>query len=475
MSREIIETNARSKAVAVLGSGLTSLQPITEFPSKEMAEMMSTPKTSELLRRLERVAIPAEEVSVPGRLAKNAEGKVKYRQSYFSTAQILEFAAAFNASVRDFYRTKQFGNSSYRRYLFETLALRVGDALRPLPACVQEAKGTSFVVVAPAQCGKAALATALERCLPKPFKIENPPVEGLSEILVYPVIRLKYPRNRKLKGLIKDLRAAILEIASDENTKRGALSEMLEDESGDIAIATCILVNVGGVIIEGATGRKVDYTHTEEILEFLVRLRDKAGVPVMLMCTPAFMHGVKSYGSTYGTIFEGIPLYLDALETSVEKGLATPGSKIPERAAPKVPGDEEVFVKAFWDSGPSTKGKCMPSWLPQFVVDYCYGRRGWIAQCMEQLDIELGNPKDTAPAELNKEIVEAIFEYRMKAMKPIRKVLEELETYGFINSKARFLNAVDFLSNEAFELPRQEAWYEVLATGRQIKNDVIEA
>ncbi|TDY87773.1 UNVERIFIED_ORG: hypothetical protein DFO49_4420 [Herbaspirillum seropedicae] len=474
MSGQVVETDARGKTVIVHSSDLASLLSIAKFPSREMAELMRTPKTSELMNILERVAVPIDAGSVPGQLTKNADAKVRYRRSYFTTAPILEFASAYGASVRDFYRTKQFGNHEYLRYLYGTLALRVGDPLIPLPACVQEAAGTSFVVVAPAQCGKAALATALERCFPKPFRIENLPVEGLSEILVYPVIRLKYPRNRKLAGLIKDLRAAILEFASDEKTKRGALSEMLEDESGDIAIATCILINVGSIIIEGATGRKVDYTHTEEILEFLVRMRDKAGIPVMLMCTPAFMHGVKSYGSTYASIFEGMPLYLNALETSVEKGLAEKGSEISTRKTPKEPGDEKAFVKGFWDSGPSTKGKRMPTWLPQFVIDYCYGRRGWIAQCMEQLEIEFGNSDANKPADLTKEIAEAIFAYRLKAMKPIRNVLEELETNEFINSKARFLNTVDFLPNEAFEVPRQEAWYELVATGRQIKNDVVE-
>ncbi|WP_034296398.1 hypothetical protein [Herbaspirillum sp. RV1423] len=472
MSGEIVETTARGKAVVAPDSGLTSLLSIADFPSKEMAEMMRTPKTSELMSRLERIAVPTDAASVPGQLTKNAEAKVKYRRSYFTTAPILEFVSAFGASVRDAYRTKQFGNPEYRRYLFETLALRVGDKLKPLPACIQEAAGTSFAVVAPVQCGKAALATALERCFPKPFKIENPPLEGLSEILVYPVIRLKYPRNRKLNGLLKDLRAAILAFSSDEKTKRSALSEMLEDESGDIAIATCILVNVGGIIIEGATGRKLDYVHTEEILEFLVKARDDAGIPVMLMCTPAFMHGVNSYGKTYASIFEGMTLHLDSLETSVQKGLAAQGSKIAERKQPEKPGEEKAFVKEFWDSGPSTKSKRMPGWLPQFVVDYCYGRQGWIAQCMEQLEIELGGA--IAPDSLEKEIVEAIFEYRMKAMKPIRKVLEELETIGFINSKARFLNTVDFLPDEVFEMPRQENWYAILATGRQIKNDVID-
>ncbi|WP_288408898.1 hypothetical protein [uncultured Herbaspirillum sp.] len=475
MSGEIVETDASGKTTVISKDSGHSLMPLADFPSREMAKMMHTPKTSELTNRLERIAVPTEEVGVPGRLTRNADGRAKYRRLYVTTAPIVEFASAKTAAVRDFYRAKQFGNPEYRRYKFETLQLRVGDALRPLPSCVQETAGTGFVVIAPVQCGKTALADALVRCFPKPFTIVNPPTEALSELHVFPIIRLKYPSNRSLSGLLKALRAAILEVTSDEHTKRSALSEMVEDESGDIAIATCILVNVGGLIIEGATGRKVHYVLTEEVMEFLVKVRDN-GIPVTLMCTPAFMHGVKSYGSTYASIFDGVPLYLDPLKTSVQKGLASKESEISAREIPAedTPSIETTFVKSFWQSGPSTKGKKMPRWLPQFVVDYCYGRRGWIAQCMEQLDIELGSSNGTPVEKWTKAYVEGVMKYRLKAMNPVRKVLGELERTDVISSKAKFLSYVDFLPNEVFELPLQGTWYEMLVTQGDNKNDTFE-
>lgn len=434
----------------------SSLVAASDLTSPRMAEIMRVVPIAELRTKMRKQAVPnAAELRMADPDSK-IQALSEFTGAYLPLAETLTFVSQVLAKIREVYRAKQFGSEEFRRYFHATAEVVHGQRLRPLPACLSSISGTGFWLTGPSLMGRTATLQRLVEILGRPFMVEG--VHPAPRCMwMIPVLYLTYPTCGTLRGMLRDMREHVLSVVGSYDTDVNALSEIEGRNGENVAIAICTLLNVGLVVLDGGSFANLN-GHTATILQFLLKLRQATGIPVLISGTSAFMYSASYMGSSASNLFNGPGLHLDPLPKP---------APLDDGVLPRGKGVWRQVVAWLWQQGVLPEHCEMPVALPEWAYDVTYGRFGWLVQGFRALHITLETtPEMQQPGRLTEDVVKRIFERTLQLHNSARNAIARTQGVASSRGKLAVLKHLDHLPASVFEKPQMHEWLEGAILGR---------
>lgn len=345
-------------------------------------------------------------------VATKLDSLADFGMSYRPTAEVVAFVETLLAKIRLAYQHKDFADERYRTFYYSSRNVMEGAALLPLPEGLK-LPGLGFSMVGPSGMGRTALINRLKDILGKPFQTRLPHEAAPAQMWVIPILVLDYPACGTVQGLLSELRRVLRSELGNINTPPKVLHDLLGTDGPSAAIHLCIQLNILLIVIDGASARSMAGS-SFDVLGFLLRLREHAGIPFVLSGTCAFMALASLAGSSSSNLLNGPTLHLDPI----------PAPEIDPEVAPKsLPGLWYQMNRWLWSLGPFSPSNQMPEALPTWTYKFAVGRMSWLIQGFEDLHQflikkeSLRKPGDVTEAE-----VERVFQRRLRLHSMARKV-----------------------------------------------------
>jgi hypothetical protein len=401
---------------------------VSDMKSDRMVDLMQVPTLDQLRETMRTLGVPNVPELRNADLAIQIGALAKLDEAYLPLREVLIFISTLLAKVREVYRAKQFGGEEFRLYFHSCAELMTGQGrLRPLPACLATITGTGFALTGPSRMGRTATLQRLIGILGKPFLVqgEHP---APRQMWVMPILHLPYPTCGTLRGLLRDLRERVLASIGRYDMNVNALSDVEGSNGENAAIALCTLLNVGLVVLDGGGFVNVN-GKTQHIFQFLLKLRQFTGIPVLISGTSAFMCSTSYMGNLASNIFNGPTLHLDPLKAPTQQSDATSNAK-------SNPGVWHQLNAWLWSQGLHDESCKMPEELSKWTYQSAFGRLGWLVQGFQSLHIALiTSPDLQKPGALTEERVLRIFDLALQLHNSARRVVASPSSKG----KAAFL------------------------------------
>ncbi|WP_038457229.1 hypothetical protein [Paraburkholderia xenovorans] len=414
-----------SKALAVT----RNVAELREASRRRWQELLRIRPADEVKQLLSHRGVPDEErlKTAPSAIKLNA--MALFTQSFVADEKTVTFTESVFAKVCHSMTRRNFEDADYREFFFGLDKVLRGGRLHPLPPSLQLLRGAFFTVEGPSLCGKSAYVARLVQAFEGAFSFYGTGKEpGLMSVI--PCLFISYPECGTRAGLLREIRYKIEAHIGRIDTPTGVFPEVEGNDSLNAVISLCLLVNVGILVIDGASFHRLS-GEPQEILKLLVRLQHGSGIVVMLAGTPAFMNCVELAGSDSSNFFSGQTLSLGPLQSPLDKeGNLDKKSRF------------YTVVLWFWRAATLPSGTPMPSQLPLWMYQLTLGRLGWLVQVFEDLHIELIKKPNLVTA-LTYEELAKIARRRLNRQLSARQVVTESMERKTIADDKDFFNYID--------------------------------
>lgn len=451
------ELKVESYPVASSGSSLA----VADMQSARMAELRRHVSLEELTIIMRAPAIP-ERIQL-----RDAEASTKlnalgnFLQAYLPPTEIVNFVSLIHAAIKRAYQSKQFGNVEFRKFFHGTKDVfeSKNGEIPPLPSCLSPHAGIGFVLIGPSNVGRTALLERLRIFLGKPFFV-NSESPAPARLWVIPMLYLTYPTCGTLRGLIRDIRSKILEDIPEYDTSATPLRALLGTDAQNSAIAICILLNVGLIVLDGAGARNIN-RDTSDIFTFLNKLKVSSGIAILVSGTCAFMRVSSFLGTLSSNLFNGPALHLSPIAPPPPAAAGDDATS---------PGIWRQINAWFWKQGLFGTDCAMPEGLPDWTYEITLGRLGWLAQGFRALHMNLvTKPELSEPGKLNKNYVQRVFNLQLRLHKEAIQAVTSVEVTVKSVSQSTFLKNLDFFTDAILDDPNRRNWLDEYIWARTCK------
>jgi len=385
--------------------------------------------TDEVQELLSHRGIPDDERLKTASSAIKLDAMALYTQSYVADEKTVSFTESVLAKARHSMSRRNFDDPDYREFYYGLNRVLTGGRLHPLPTSLTSLRNAFFTVEGPSLCGKTAFLARLMQMFGRAFSFYGSGKEP-ALMSVIPCLSILYPQCGTRVGLLREIRYKIEAQIGRIDTPEGVFPEVEGDNAINAVISLCLLVNVGVLVIDGASFHRLS-GEPQKILESLVRLQQGSGIVVVLSGTPAFLHCLTFAGSDSSNFFSGQTLTLGPLQSPQDKdGNLDEGSRF------------YSLVLWLWRAAMLPAGTMMPSELPQWLYQLTLGRIGWLVQVFEELHIELIK-KPHLVTTLTYETLEKITKRRLALQLPARQAVLEWMDKRTIAEDKDFFNYID--------------------------------
>jgi hypothetical protein len=444
-----------------------------------METLMTELSDIEMAQALTKLGVKEGSRLKPNDSGANLLALQNFMLTYFLPTDLIYFAIALLGAIHSFFRAKQLGDEEYRRYYFSTLMLRRNKRIHALPSCIQEVLGGVFILCGPSGSGKTSFFRQFIARLPKPFVLNNSPIPALPSlqgVWVFPVVHLFYPICGTVRGLVRDMREYFVGVINDardgdeEHNDEPQLPDMLASEPENAAITACIAMNVGMVVLDGAGIRHSNWK-TDAVLDFLLKLREKSGIPVVLSCTAAFLKSIEHHQTLYANLTNGTMLNLEPIPAP----LPPPTKPMPDG---KLPPDMDVFrqmCKSWWAAGLLGRKTPMPRGMEDWVYEISLGHNRFSATAFHAIHKHIAttsyaDPKSPVPYKfdpntLTKEVVQTVVRRNLFASQGALAAIGAANDVSVAEQDGKssvvrqeVLNYVDYLPTSVIHKERIAAW-----------------
>ncbi|MGF6442607.1 ATP-binding protein [Paraburkholderia youngii] len=408
-------------------------------PNERLADLMRIRTTEEIRQSLAHRGVPRDTRLWTADASYKMDAMAGFMQSYVPSEAVVTFTEDFLAKYRRTLRLRDFEDADYREFFFSTREVLQGEAMWQLPSSMNPLKGAIFTMTGPSGMGRSAYLLRLRQLLGKPFVVYgNGKAPAMMRVI--PAICLDLSEGLTLKEFFRDLKYALSAAVATKDTSKAMFPELTGENAANCAIALCILLNVGVLIVDGACWGALG-GEPDRILAFLVRLQQSSGIPVVLSGTCPFMYAMGLAGSKSSNLFAGRHLYLDAY--------ARPEATEPDEGATSGPKWQGAWVKLnlwLWQAGTFGPEVEMPADLPLWTYDLAMGRTNWLVQIFDELHIQLiKKPELLKPGALTREAVTKFAESRLFLQNLTREVVAEYQESDDIEANEDFFNHIDHL------------------------------
>jgi hypothetical protein len=442
-------TNSACRDLTVSASGsrtsVANIRPRSSlldlFPeSARLDAFLRISSTEEVRDKLTHHSVPNDQELWSAPKHVKLDALADFSQSYLATNESVEFCERLIARCRSCLVAKEFENPEYMRWFYKVRDFFGGREVS-LPKKRQSSGESCNTIAGASLTGKTALLQRLRVVMGTPFSLMG--AQDAPTLHVVPLVMLKYPDCNTLRGLLSNLRRALLTEVGGADADQTQFPSLAGPNGPDMAISLCILLNVCLVVVDGANARSVSGA-SMEVVDFLLRLQGYSGAEVVVSGTCAFMYYVAKRGEKSSSLFSGLQL---ALEPSACPDLDKDGRV----------NKKKLWVKRnewYWRLGLFGRDLPMPEALPLWTHRASQGREGWLAQGYEELHIKLINKSELLePGRLTEDIVADAFARRLQNQSVAIEVVRQSEEENVVEDEADFLDYVDYFPHSFLTLP----------------------
>lgn len=332
--------------------------------TSELPEFVPAPSRAAVIERLRNRLVPADpELWKAGPEAK-IRAMAKFDKGYLATEEVARYTYSLVSTYVDCMQSRDLGNPRYRRFFYSFQYAVQGRGPIPSRDSLDTLTGVSFVLTGRAQLGRTAYIQRLRDIFGAPFRVVGPSLGDVKLVWYFPIVVLQWPSCGTLKGLLERFREKFVSEIKDPDDMAPTFRKMRGKNAASAVIAASVLLNVGMVVIDGASAHSL-IGQVREILVFLCQLQGQTNIPILLSCSDAFMEGAKRLGRDVDAVLRGRRLAFEPL--------SAPGA-----VSTKV-GNWHQFNLWFWRAGLLSPLLQMPPDLPKWTHELCHGRLGWLA------------------------------------------------------------------------------------------------
>lgn len=346
---------------------------------------------------------------------------------YRATNEAARFSQRVVAQVRASLELRNPENPHYARFYYGQADVMHGGRLKPMPAFLGGLSGSGVILAGPSGSGKTALLHRL-RCLvgQQPASIHGKRAAP-AEFIFLPMLTLRWPDCGTLSGLLSELRDGLIGALGSSQTSEAVFANITGRRGASAAIATCIFLNLGLLVLDGMCLRSLRGEY-REILDFLSTFKQHTGIPTILSCTYPALQVIARGGSKLGNF----------------------GSAIHESWDLEPPGPSwKACCKSFWGLGLHDPSIPMPEYLPELMWSASNGNMRLLTEAFNALHHANVYDPDL-PVRGTNSIITDILEVRLRRFKEPLSVLASFQQSRVVPRKEDLYAYGDYLPFEAF-------------------------
>jgi hypothetical protein len=333
----------------VAGSGTV----LVENPLLSCVSAVLTEKATRA--KLKRRGVPELQHPELASIEQKICGLANISMAYWPTTSAVRFAQRVLAQVHVSLSLRNPEDARYVQFIYEQGSVLRGARVGSAPDFLASTTGAGFILAGPSGSGKTAFLQRLRVLIgTEPSLIQT----SRGQFSFVPMLILRWPDCGKLTGLLSNLREALIGELGLAHAHAGIFSNLVGTNGPNAAIATCIILNLGLLVIDGMCLRSIRAEYLE-ILDFISTFEERTGIPTVLSCTyPALQVLVRS-GSKQANLGGAGQEYWD---------LEPPGRRWNE------------ICSSFWKLGYQDRSIPVPAYLPELLWESSRGNMRILAQ-----------------------------------------------------------------------------------------------
>ena len=378
-------------------------------------------------------------------LAAKLEALSRLEDAFLPSDEMVTYTAEILSRIRKLFESRNFNDEEYRTFFYRARDVLIGREVRPLPQSIVSLRGSCFTLCGPSLMGRTAFLQRLRLMLGSPFQIQGKEPEPLRMWCV-PVLPLTVPPCGSTKQLIHQIREWLLAEVGGAKAPGNALADLTGPRAEAAAISLCTLLNVALITVDGGDFRSIG-NGGFEIYNFLLRLQQYTGIPVVISGTYAFMHLAGKAGSSSSNLFSGPSLHFDPFNLPQQD----------EAGMPK--GMSATAHRWLWSLGPVPEGERPPQDLAVWMHGLTHGRWGWMVIAYHALHVALcKKPNLLVSGALTQEKVERLVKLELRNHQGAREFIDSFEKSRMVNDDSQFFDYMDHLPYQAFSIKKHREW-----------------
>ncbi|GIZ51922.1 hypothetical protein NCCP691_19360 [Noviherbaspirillum aridicola] len=347
--------------------------------------------------------------------------------TYRANTEGARFAQRVIAQVRASLALRNPENPRYARFYYGQADVMHGGRLKPMPDYLGGLSGPGVILAGPSGSGKSALLHRLRFLVGlQPVRLHGKGIAP-AEFIFLPMLTLRWPDCGTLAGLLANFRDALIAELGSSQTSEAVFANMTGRRGSSVAIATCIFLNLGLLVVDGMCLRSLR-GEFREILDFLSTLKRHSGIPTILSCTYPALQVITRGGSTLANFGSGGHESWD---------LEPPGTSW------------EACCKSFWGLGLHDPSIPIPEYLPDLMWCVSRGNMRILTEAFNALHhANVYDPR--LPITGTRSTVTDILDVRLRRFKEPLSVLASFQESLVVPRKEDLYAHGDYLPFEAF-------------------------
>jgi len=393
--------------------------------TSELPEFAHAPSKAAVIKRLRNRLVPDDNDLWKAGPEAKIRAMTQFDKGYLATEEVAKYTYTVVSAYVDCMQTRDLTNPRYRRYFYSFQQAVQGRGPIPSRESLDTLIGINFVITGRSQLGRTAYIQRLRNLFGAPFRVVAPSLSDIKLVWYFPILVLQWPRCGTLKGLLEQFREKLVSEIKDPKDIASVFRKMRGKNAASAVIAASVLLNIGMVVIDGASAHSLK-GHVREILVFLCRLQGHTNIPLLFSCSDVFMEGAKRLGPDVDAVLRGGRLAFEPLNAPPSVDAVLRGRSLLEVGNQVLAnlGRWYQFNLWFWRAGLLPPHLDMPHDLPKWTHELCHGRLGWLASGFrglhERLACEPELLKNGGPSE---EVVRVTFETQLRTWEAARTAI----------------------------------------------------
>lgn len=353
---------------------------------------------------------------------------MQFSSAYFSSSANVWFAQKIIAMVRASLSLRDPSQPRYSKFIHGQRDVMAGGALKAMPSFLHSLQGAGLLLAGPAGTGKTAFIQRLRACIGEEHTLIRLGGSAPAEMRFLPMLYVRWPDCGTLAGLLGNIRNALISELGSAETDARAFSNFFGKHGQNIAIATCIFLNLGLFVIDGGGIRSLRGEY-REILNFVATLQEFSGIPTIVSCTYPVAQALTRLGGRGANQSNVGAEYFDLVPTG----------KLWNR-----------YCQFAWKLGQFDKSIEMPSHLPDCMWNASLGNFRIATQGFIAIHQALINtPQLTASGTLSQDAILGVLELNLRPFAEPLKVMHQFARDGSVPDADLWMHG-DYLPFEAF-------------------------
>lgn len=349
-------------------------------------------------------------------------GLALMQSSYRSGGDAARFAQRVIAQVHASYKLRNPEDPRYVKFVYSQAGVLRGAKVTSVPDFLSSLTGSGFILAGPSGCGKTAFLQRLRVLIGEEYLTVQ---TSHGEFTFLPILILRWPDCGTLSGFLVNLREALigeLGLASIE----GIFRNIGGSNAGNAAIAVCVLLNLGLLVIDGMCLRSLRH-EVREILDFISTFKERTGIPTLISCTYPALQVISRAGSKQAHLGSTDQEYWDLVPPGIE------WNKICE---------------SFWKLGPNPAELQMPGYLTDLMWDVSLGNMRILKAAFSALHHQYAYEPELAVTGTRADLAD-ILDVKLRLFKEPLSVMAQFQQMGTI-APDDFLAYADYLPHDVF-------------------------